>query len=337
LVPESWIVGAARNAEDQPVRCLVAGGCGFIGHRVSCALRDAGHEVHAVDTLTDYGLYDAQSHLRRLAHRRALMQGIVVHHVDVRDSGGIEALMTGLEPECLVHLGNIPIASVATENPAHASDLIVGGTLTLLEASRRMSVRRFVYVSSSMVYGDFVNEPIDEEHPCAPLEAYGALKLSCERLVRLYSDMHGFEHVIVRPAAVYGPTGNESFVLSRFLSAARNGGVMRVFGSDTRLDFTYVDDVARGILLATTSEKARGETFNIGRGEARYLVEAAQWIAARVTGARISIEPPDSSSPRRGSMGISKARLLLGFEPSYSMEEGLDVFFEHESPSLSTA
>ena len=319
------------------MRYLVAGGCGFIGHRVSCALRDAGHEVRVVDTLTDYGLYESRDHLRRIEQRRVLMDGIGIDQVDLRDADGIEGLVRSFRPDCVVHLGNVPVASFAARRPAHAAELIVGGTMTLLESVRRFDVQRFVYVSSSMVYGEFTRDPIDEDHRCAPMEAYGTLKLSCEQLVRTYSDSHGFEHSIVRPSAVYGPTGNETFVLSKFLSSARTSGVIRVFGVETRLDFTFVDDAAYGILLAATVEKARGETFNIARGEARGLVEAANWIASRIPGTEVSVEMADPQSPKRGTMGIGKARALLGFEPRFSMEEGLDVVFASESSPLPEA
>jgi nucleoside-diphosphate-sugar epimerase len=317
------------------LRCLVAGGCGFIGHRVSLALRDAGHDVEVVDTLTDYGIYDCRGHRERLALRLRLMQGIPIHHADLRDSAAIDDLVRNFRPDFLVHLGNLPVASLAAQRPAYASEVIIGGTLTLLEMARRHGLGRFLYVSSSMVYGHSARDPVDEAQRCLPVDAYGSLKLSCEQLVRLYSESHGFEHSIVRPSAVYGPSGNETFVLSRFIDAARNSGVIRVFGRETKLDFTFVDDAVDGIVLALTSEKARDETFNIARGEARSLIEAAEWIAARFPGSRISMEPRDASTPRRGTMEISKARALLGFDPRISMEAGLNVLLKNESRSLS--
>lgn len=287
--------------------------------------------------MTDYGLYNSEAHQVRVDRRLALMGGIVVHRVDLRDRSSVESVVRSFRPDCLVHLANVPVASLAEQRPSYASEVIVGGTVTLLEAARRFGLGRFVYVSSSMVYGNRERDPVDEGHPCRPLEPYGALKLTCEQLVRMYAEVHDFEHVIVRPSAVYGPSGNETFVISRFLAAARNSGVIRVFGRDTKLDFTFVDDAVSGILLTITSEKAKGEVFNVARGEARTLVEAAQWVAARVPGSRISIEPPDPAVPKRGTMGIAKARALLGFDPRVSLEMGLDVVLDHESRSFPEA
>jgi UDP-glucose 4-epimerase len=287
--------------------------------------------------MTDYGLYDSNVHRVRVERRLLLMEGIAVHRVDLRDHSSVEKLMRDFRPDCLVHLANLPVASLAEQKPSYASEVIVGGTITLLEMARKFGLGRFVYVSSSMVYGHCESEPIDEEQPCWPVEPYGALKLSCEQLVRGYSKSHDFQHVIVRPSAVYGPSGNETFVISRFLAAARGSGVIRVFGRDTKLDFTFIDDVVSGILLTVVSEKARGETFNVARGEARTLIEAAQWVAARVPGCRVSIEPPDLKASRRGTMGIAKARALLGFDPRVSLEMGLDVVLDHESRSFPEA
>jgi UDP-glucose 4-epimerase len=220
--------------------------------------------------------------------------------------------------------------------PIYLTNQLMDGTVALLEAAREEACERFVYISSSMVYGNFLADEIDEEHPCEPVELYGSMKLGCERVVRLYTRHFGLDHTIVRPTAVYGPTGNEGFVITKFISAAINSGVIKVFGDEVRLDFTYVDDAARGIVLATTSKNGINQTFNIARGESTRILDAARHIQKLAPGVEIILERKDPLYPRRGTLDISKAGRLLDFKPEFSLEDGLDAFYAHAERALST-
>lgn len=308
-------------------RCLVAGGCGFIGHRVVQSLTDLGWNVCVIDSRTNYGVYDPKLHEQNLRARSKALEGAGVRNHSILDHASVRRIFDEFKPEIVIHLASIPIASVAASRPIDATEEMCVGTASLLEASRLAGVKRYVYVSSSMTYGDFQQDCIPETHPQHPKEPYGALKLACEHLVRSYTCVHGLEHSIVRPIAVYGPTGNEAFVLTRFARAARAGDALRINGPETKLDFTYVDDAARGVVLAASMPGAANESFNISASHARTLLDAAEILRRLAPDLRVELCPPDPLYPRRGALSIDKARRLLGFEPAYSLEEGLEKFF----------
>lgn len=302
---------------------LVVGGLGFIGSRVARQLLDRGLAVAVADRCQDYGARSPAEYARVLASRRQAIAGARCDLVDASDAAAVGNLIGSLRPRVVVHLANVPVATVAAADPVLAAREMLVGASTLLVAARDAGVRRFVYASSSMVYGNFLSEPVAETHPLAPTEPYGALKCACEHLVRSFTSSFSLPHVIVRPTAVYGNDGNPGFVISRFLEAARTGGTMRVRGAEARLDFTHVDDAAQGIALAALHPDADNRTFNISYGSARGVVEAARMLQALASSARIAVEPADPLYPRRGALDNGLARSVLGFHPRIELEEGL--------------
>jgi UDP-glucose 4-epimerase len=308
-------------------RVLVAGGCGFIGHRVVGRLLEAGFDPHVIDICTDYGALDPHQHARNIETRKERMQGAPIHNIDICDHDSLANFCRELRPATVIHLASVPIAKVALERPLFAGKQLTLGTISLLDAARSAGVERFVYVSSSMVYGDFEAEAVDETHAQRPRDPYGSLKLAAEHLTRSYTIQHGLEHVIVRPTAVYGPTGNSSFVITKFVQAAKRGGVIRIQGDQTRLDFTFVDDAARGICLAATSPQAANETFNISFGQSRTLLDAAEHLKTLAAELKFEVVGADPLYPRRGTLSISKAQAIMGYRPEFSLERGLDEFY----------
>ena len=307
-------------------RVLVTGGCGFIGHRLVAECLNLGCEIAILDIATGYGVYDPIVHAGNLRSRRASMNAVSVESIDITDAPRVLGFFESFRPDTIIHLASVPIARLAVEQPLFVGAQMVHGTLALLEAARAVEVKRFVYASSSMTYGDFESDAIDETHRQRPREIYGSLKLACEHLVRNYTTLHGLAHTIIRPTAVYGPTGNEAFVLTRFVRAAKNGGCARVDGAETRLDFTFVDDTARGIALAANAAAAVNETFNIAYGQSRRLLDAAHILKSLSPSLEITVGERDALYPSRGTLNIDKARALLGFDPRYSLERGLEVF-----------
>jgi UDP-glucose 4-epimerase len=136
------------------------------------------------------------------------------------------------------------------------------GLLNLLETCNKYEVRKFIYMSSSMVYGDFTDD-VKEDAICKPQGQYGIMKLAGEWLVRDYSRRTNLVHTIIRPSAVYGPLDVEDRVISKFLLTAMRGGVLKINGEKETLDFTYVDDAADGIVAAALSDNTENKTYNI--------------------------------------------------------------------------
>ena len=311
---------------------LLIGGAGFIGSHLTHRLIGDGHEVTVVDDRRRYTHAAAAGHEAVHAWREAhLLRGARVQEATAGDGAELHDLLAACRPDLVVQLANLPLATVARDDPEHARASIVDATAGVLDAvAAAGGVERFIYVSSSMVYGDFAGEPMPEDGPFRPREAYGRLKLEAEHLVRRRGAQSGLEATVVRPSAVYGPGDAHGRFIQRLAAAARDGHTLVLTGGGlTRLDFTAVADVAGGIAAASTQPKGAGWTFNLSRGEARSLVEAVEIARACGYDVDARVEPTaDALRPRRGSLDIGRARALLGYDPVISLERGLADYLE---------
>jgi len=311
-------------------KILVTGGLGFIGHNVVALLESQGHEVVVIDNMTTYGVVDRRELDSLMTERSRYIRTQKRYICDI-SSPDIPKIFLAVQPEIVIHLASFPRQKVVNSNPMIGSRAMSEGLLNLLEASAHNRVRKFVYVSSSMVYGNFVDkfkEGIDENHKCHPLGQYGIMKLAGEWLVEDYQRRYNMAYTIVRPSAVYGPRDVEDRVVSKFLLTAMRDGVIQVNGGNETLDFTHVDDAVDGIVSAAISPYTDNEIYNVTRGSARSLLEAAQ-LAIKIVGKGIiQINKPDNNFPSRGQLNISKAYNDFGFLPLTDIEQGFQEYHE---------
>jgi len=310
-------------------KILVTGGLGLIGHNIVRRLLDQGHEVVVTDIRTNYGLIPQDELDYLMGERLQKIPEIEsrMHKVDIADGEGIDWLIRTYHPDTVIHLASFPRQKVVNANPQLGSRAMSEGLLNLLETSVKNSVCQFLYVSSSMVYGDFTDD-VNEQVECRPQGQYGIMKLAGEWLVRDYTRKYGIAHTIIRPSAVYGPRDVEDRVVSRFMLAAMRGQTLRVNGPGEYLDFTYVDDVADGIVAAALQPQANNKTYNITRGRSCTLLDAAN-LAVRIAGrGNVEIQDRDPNFPSRGALNISAARRDLGFDPQVDIEEGFQRYHE---------
>jgi nucleoside-diphosphate-sugar epimerase len=206
------------------------------------------------------------------------------------------------------------------------------GLLNLLEAAKAHQVYKFIYISSSMVYGDFKDD-VTEDAVCNPQGQYGIMKLAGEWLVRDYTRRTGMAHVIIRPSAVYGELDVEDRVISKFLLTAMRDGIIKVNGANETLDFTYVDDAADGIVSAAVGGVIN-KTYNITKSHSKTLLEAAE-LAIRIVGkGTIEVRDKDADFPSRGALNITAARQDLSFNPKVDIDEGFQKYYEWLKNSL---
>ena len=233
------------------------------------------------------------------------------------------------EPQIIIHLANIPVSTASNRFSKDALRVNLDGTVNVIDVMRSCPcVKRLVYASSSYVYGDFKYEPVDEDHSFSPIDTYGATKAASEFLIRGIGKRFGLEYVIVRPSAVYGPTGSNGAVSQLFVENAILGKPLKLHnGGSARLDFTYVKDTAHGVVLAALTPGSANQIFNITRGESRSLKEFTEILKEFVPNLDIEEAPQLEPIPKRGSLDISKARKILGYEPKYSLEEGIKEYY----------
>ena len=183
---------------------LVTGGLGFIGHNVVKKLEALGHNVVITDVRTTYGIVPQAELDYLMAERLAKIQTKEIYRIDIADNDGIDFLLRKFTPDTVIHLASFPRQKVVNDNPQLGSRAMSEGLLNLLENAKKHQVGKFLYISSSMVYGDFTDDVV-EDAVCRPQGQYGIMKLAGEWLVRDYTRSTGMAHTIIRPSAVYGP------------------------------------------------------------------------------------------------------------------------------------
>jgi nucleoside-diphosphate-sugar epimerase len=312
------------------MRFIVTGGLGFIGHNVVRQLKAQGHECIVLDSVTNYGFINKEevAYLARERNKRISKGG--VHHIDLREYKEVEDFFRAFSngTAAVIHLASFPRQKVVTRHPVWGSDVMASSLVHLLELTRQYKIPKFVYISSSMVYGDFA-DGVTEDAVCNPQGQYAIMKKMGEDLVRDYTRRGCFNNVIIRPSAVYGEYDVDDRVISKFVLSALRGQTIKVNGATESLDFTHVDDTATGIVQATLSKSASNGTFNITRGVSHTLEEAASCIKEICESeSPIEILGRDPNFPSRGSLSIQAARQAFDYSPTIDIEEGFKRYID---------
>jgi UDP-glucose 4-epimerase len=312
---------------------LVTGGHGLIGHNVVQRLQARGETVSVVDTHTTYGIIPQAEIDYLMGERLNKITDHPYYNQCITDSYEIDHIVEKEQPKVIIHCASFPRQKVVNANPAHGADVMMRGLINLLESAKKHGVERFVYISSSMVYGDFEDQVLEDD-ACAPQGQYGIMKLAGEWLVKDYARKTGMEYVIIRPSAVYGPLDVEDRVVAKFMLQAMRGGILRVNGAAETLDFTYVDDAADGIVAAATRIMCRNMVFNITKSHSVTLLEAAEMIVKIVGRGEIETRDKDADFPSRGALNIDRARIILGYDPKVDVEQGFREYYDWLSNSV---
>lgn len=306
-------------------KILVTGGLGLIGHNVVAQLQKAGHTVQIVDALTTYGSID-RDELEYLYNERLVKidENTQIYKIDVGDEA-VEEIFRNFNPDYVIHLASFPREKAVKNNPVEAAHTMGQGLARVVDCAMRYKVKKLMYASSSMVYGNF-EDGVKEDAAINPKGAYAIWKVAGEQLVKDYYRQYGLPYVIVRPSAVYGPLDIGDRVIAKFLIAAMRGRTLTVNGADEKLDFTYVDDAAAGIIAATLSKHTG--TYNITKGHSCTLEEAANLSVKLAGNGTVAVKEKDSSFPSRGALNIDAAKADFGYDPKVNIEEGFQKYHE---------
>jgi nucleoside-diphosphate-sugar epimerase len=315
------------------MKILVTGGMGLIGHNVVHKLQGKGHDVNIVDICTNYGIIPEEELAYLMSERnKKISPDTIVFMENIANAEAMDKVFRETLPEVVIHMASFPRQKVVNANPAWGANVMMEGLINICESAKKYKVERVVYISSSMVYGDFEDQVL-EDAECNPIGQYGIMKLCGEDLVKDYHRRGCFDYAIIRPSAVYGPLDVEDRVVAKFMLTAMRGGVLKVNGAGETLDFTYVDDAADGIVAAATRIMAANKTYNITKSHSVSLLEAAEMIVKIVGKGEIEVRDKDADFPSRGALNIDRARTILGFDPKVDVEEGFQNYFKWLSES----
>lgn len=315
---------------------LLVGGAGFVGSHVAKSLVDDDYDVSILDCFKQYYYnFSDKIYNYNLKYRFGdLLFGIRILRCDVTNYIETKEAIESLNPDCIINFAALPLADLARKYREEVFDTILNGTRNLLEIIKDFSdKKKFVYISSSMIYGDFEKTYVSEDCKKNPKDIYGSIKLCGELLTRSYWKTYNdkFNYAIIRPSAIYGPGDNNQRVVGKFLTKAINGEIINVLNpEETFLDFSYVKDVAEGIkLIAVDNNQGFGE-FNITRGKCESLKTLVDIIKKRYPNVKINFDKrEDDWRPKRGGLNIERAKNLLGYAPKYNLEDGIKEYADY--------
>src|SRR5213083_80742 len=308
------------------MRILVTGGAGFIVSHLVERLLAAGHTVVILDDFNDF--YDPQIKQANIA---GFAKHVTIHHVDLRDGASVRNLFHREKFEVIAHLAARAGVRPSIQHPQLYYDTNVTGTLNLLEAARVMGVKRFIFASSSSVYGVSKIVPFSEDqHLTQTISPYAATKIAAEFLCSTYSHLYQMPIVALRFFTVYGPRQRPDLAIHQFTRRIHAGEPIDQFGDGTtRRDYTYIDDIIQGTMAALNYDGPMHDVFNVGESQTIQLkdlisaIENAVKKKAKIN--RLAEQPGDMP---RTYADITKARKLLGYNPTTKLSEGLPKFVE---------
>ena len=180
-----------------------------------------------------------------------------------------------------------------------------------------------------MIYGDFKSSDVDESALAEPKEIYGTMKLAGEIITKGLCNFYNLDYTTIRPSAVYGPTDMNQRVSQIFIEKAIKGEKIYIQGKNEKLDFTYIQDLVNGVILASTNKKGANETFNITNGSGRSLLEFVKILKKYFSHLEYEVVERDNFRPKRGTLSIKKAKRLLGYTPNYTIEKGIKNYLQY--------
>jgi UDP-glucuronate 4-epimerase len=308
------------------MRILVTGGAGFIGSHLVEKLLATRHEVSILDDFNDF--YDPQIKRANIA---SVAGDVAIHQVDLRDSAAVNSLFHREKFDAIAHLAARAGVRPSIRAPQLYYDTNVGGTLHLLEAARLTGIERFLFASSSSVYGVSKTVPFSESlHLTQTISPYAATKIAGEFLCSTYAHLYRMRVVALRFFTVYGARQRPDLAIHQFTKRIHAGDPIDQFGDGTtKRDYTYIDDIIQGVMAALKYEGPLFDIFNLGENDTiqlKDLIAAIEKALGRK--ARINQLPEQPGDVPVTCADISKAKALLGYDPTTPLSVGLPKFVD---------
>jgi UDP-glucuronate 4-epimerase len=309
------------------MKILVTGGAGFIGSHLCERLLREGHEVSIIDDLNDF--YSPEIKRANLACVQRVGPA-VFHYGDIRDADTVASVFAQANPDAVIHIAARAGVRPSLEQPLLYEETNVRGTVVLLEAARKAGVRKFLFASSSSIYGIANRVPFSEEdHLNLPISPYAATKIAGEKLCFTWSHLYGLSVTCLRFFTVYGPRQRPDLAIHKFARLIEAGLPLPFFGDGSMgRDYTYIDDIVGG-LMAALSHECRYEVFNLGNSHPVLLTELVSTLEnALGKKATLDRQPDQPGDVPITYADTSKAAKLLGYKPRTPFPEGIAKFVE---------
>ena len=317
-------------------KILLTGGCGFIGHNLAIHLKKKNYNVAVLDSLsvnnllsfTDKEIINQNLYRSILNERINLLNlnSIDLRVIDARDYHTYSKIYSELSPDIVIHLAAVSHANKSNKDPHSTFDHSLRTLENTLDVCRKNKTH-VIYLSSSMVYGNFISGVVDEETPCNPLGIYGNLKYAGELIVKSYNQVFDIPYTIIRPSALYGERCVSRRVGQIFIENLVSQKQISINGDGKdKLDFTYIDDFVDGIEKCCANSKAINQTFNLTFGKSRSINELIKILEKNFKNVDVVKKPKEAFMPERGTLSIEKAKKLLNYEPSNPIEVGYQKY-----------
>jgi len=313
-------------------KILLVGGCGFIGHNLALYLSKLGHKPVVVDSLSINNIYSLDNteiinqklYKSILENRIDLLKKNDIDLIiqDARNYNSISALYAQIKPNYIIHLAAVSHANRSNKDPHTTFDHSLRTLENTLDYAKTEKTH-VIYMSSSMVYGNFETKEVDEDATCKPIGIYGTLKYAGELMVKSYNQVFDLPYTIIRPSALYGERCVSRRVGQIFIENAIQNLEININGDgEDKLDFTYIEDLVRGISYCCDNDKSKNETFNITYGNARKINDLIDILRSEFKDIKVNYKEKEKFMPERGTLKIDKANKLIGFKANHSIESG---------------
>ena len=313
------------------LRILITGGAGFIGSHLTDKLLELGNEVICFDNFDSYYLNKEKN-----IEQNLMNPNYKLIKADILNYNLLKIAMKKVE--IIFHLAAQPGVRFSIENPRKTVQVNVLGTVNVLKAVLEQNVRKVIFASSSSVYGEPKRLPLDEKHPTNPISPYGLSKLCSEKYCQLYHTLHKENIVILRYFTVYGSRQRPDMAIHKFTKLIVQGEPPIIYGDGLQSrDFTYVDDIVNGTILAAENDEATGQIFNLASGSKITVNKLVKLLIRLLEKGKIK---PIRTETQRGDVShthadITKAKSVLGYQPKTSLLQGLKTFVRWYSKKYS--
>ena len=321
-------------------KIAIIGGAGFIGHNLAIKLKANNFDVSIIDGLEVNNLTSVIGNHNKIPYpllskkiienRLELLNqnNISLHVQDAREYHTLTHTINTIKPDVVIHLAAVSHAERSNKTPFTTFDHSLRTLENALDASRD-SIKHFIFLSSSMVYGNFKTSEVTEESVCDPIGIYGAVKYAAEKIIIAYNQVFDLPYTILRPSALYGERCISRRVGQIFIENALFDKELLINGDGKeKLDFTYIEDLTDGILNIINNKNSINQIFNLTYGEGRQINEMVEILKKHFPKLKLKKKDRDDLMPYRGTLSMNKAKSLLDLKSNWELEKGYKKYID---------